>query len=183
MLKKSLVLVGTGLSALAMAPSAQAALLGDTVTADLSSNGFSILNTTEVVLDPGIEFSRPIGNGALSLDLKSDSFDIIYNLGSFPSVGGPTTWTLSDLDWINGPGIVTGVTLTSGDASAISGTSFTSDSITVNLFDVVSPPQPIVTWSFDIETEHVPEPITILGSLAALGFGGAMKRKLDRSKS
>ena len=34
----------------------------------------------------------------------------------------------------------------------------------------------------DIITDNVPEPLTILGSGLALGFGGLFKRKYDQSK-
>ncbi|NER08647.1 MAG: PEP-CTERM sorting domain-containing protein [Okeania sp. SIO3C4] len=162
---------------------AQAALLADSVRGQLGSNSFSILDETAVVTDPGTEFSRVIGDGSLSLDVKSDSFDIIYDVGSFPSVGAPTTWILSDLDWVDTPGIVTGVTLASGDASLISGMSFTDDSITIDIINYSVPPQnQIETWTFDIQTEHesTPEPATILGLLTVtgLGLGSRLKRNV-----
>lgn len=93
---------------------------------------------------------------------------------------------MSDLDWVDTPGIITGVTLTSGDASLISGISFTDDTITIDLLSYTVPPQAAVeTWSFNIETskETVPEPLTILGSLTALGFGGFFKRKLNKKRN
>lgn len=77
--------------------SAQAALIGDTVNGRLSiTGGPTILNQNAIVADPGVEFALSLGSGSLlSLDIKNDSFDIIYNLGSFGATGTPTTWTLS----------------------------------------------------------------------------------------
>ena len=166
---------------------AQAALLGDTVRAEFTAAGIgTFLDETDTVVDPGTEFSLPFGSNGLELDVKNDSFDIIYDLGVTSGVGADTTWILSDLDWVDTPGIITGVTLTSGDASLISGISFTDDTITIELLSYTVPPQAAVeTWSFNIETskETVPEPLTILGSLTALGFGGFFKRKLNKKRN
>ncbi len=176
------VAASTGLM-VAYAP-AQAALLGDTVRAELIFNGtITSLDETDTVVDPGIEFSSAIGSATFELDVKNDSFDIIYDLGTFSGVGNDTTWILSDLDWVDTPGIITGVTLTSGDANVVTGISFTDNSITVDLSSYSIPPQnTIETWSFDIETEHesVPEPGTILGllTLAGLGFSSRLKRNI-----
>ncbi|MFT5720019.1 MAG: hypothetical protein ACI9W6_000308, partial [Motiliproteus sp.] len=41
--------------------------------------------------------------------MKVDSFDIFWNLNGFSQVGVPTTFILSDLDWIANPGTITGV--------------------------------------------------------------------------
>lgn len=158
---------------------AQASLIGDSVRAELSGGSLS-LDQTAVVADPGIEFSLVIGSATLSLDVKSDSFDIIHDIGSFPAVVA-TSWTLSDLDWGISSGIVTDVTLASGDGSVITGISFTDDSITIDIDNYFVPPQnQIEIWSFDITASHaVSEPSTIamLGAGIAIGFGAAFRRK------
>ncbi len=70
--------------------SAQAGLIGNTVNGQLGITGSSpILNQNAVVTDPGVEFNFTNGDGGLSLDVNDDSFDLIYNLGSFPGVGVP----------------------------------------------------------------------------------------------
>ncbi len=168
----------TGLM-VAYAP-AQAALLGDTVS--LSS---TFINGSAVVVDPGIEFDFSGGSEQLSLDVKNDSFDITYeNFGIFSNLIDPTQWVLSDLDWVDTPGVFTGVNLVSENSSSISGTSFTDDSITVDIESFFLGPGAVETWSFDIETskvsESVPEPGTILGllTLAGLGFGSRLKRNI-----
>jgi hypothetical protein len=164
---------------------AQAALLGDEVRAELIAVGIgTLLDETDTVIDPGIEFTV-LGNfnSSFSLDVKSDSFDIIYDNGTAATVGADTTWILSDLDWVDTPGIVTGVTLTggNGNASLITGTSFTDDSITIDIANFFTPPEPTIsTWTFDIQTQKqtTPEPGTILGLLtfAGLGLGSRFKK-------
>lgn len=184
--------LGTAISSIGLMVTnspAQAALLADTVRAELGPTGGSpFLDQTAVVTDPGIEFTAFGNQGAsLSLDVKSDSFDIIHDLTTLSSIGFPSTWTLSDLDWVGTPGIVTGVNLVSGNASLISGISFTDDSITVDIMDYNNaPPQnQIETWTFDIQTSHetpesTPEPATILGLLTVtgLGLGSRLKRNV-----
>ena len=111
------------------------------------------------------------------------ALDIDFDLTGVTSIAVSLQWVLSDVDWVDTPGIITGVTLTSGKASLISGISFTDDSITVDFtpYDIPSE-NAVETWSFDIETEHesVPEPGTILGllTLAGLGFSSRLKRNI-----
>ncbi|MGK7959184.1 PEP-CTERM sorting domain-containing protein [Crocosphaera sp.] len=177
----------TGLM-VAYAP-AQAALLGDTVSAELSVDGLgTVLDETDTVVDDSdseVEFTFIGVSEELSLDVKNDSFDIIYeNFGIFSNIIDSTQWVLSDLDWVDTPGIITGVSLSSGNNGLISGTSFTDDSITVEIESIFLGPVAAEGWSFDIETskvsESVPEPGTILGllTLAGLGFGSRLKRKI-----
>ena len=161
---------------------ASAFLLGDTVRAEFNATGFgNIIDETDVVVDPGIEFSRTFVD-TFALDVKSDSFDIIYTGGGVPFIGADTQWILSDINWVNTPGIVTGVTLASGDNSLLNGISFTDDSITVNVVDFSLTNGVAEKWSFDIQTSHksTPEPSTILGLLAVTGLGLAncLKRNL-----
>ncbi|MEA5509868.1 hypothetical protein VB715_08840 [Crocosphaera sp. UHCC 0190] len=67
---------------------AQAALIGDTVMAEYVLNGNLFASGTEVVVDPGIEFAFPTGNGGnISLDVKNDSFDIVFDLTGFSGIG------------------------------------------------------------------------------------------------
>lgn len=162
--------------------SAQAALIGDTVNGQFGVTGdVTLLNQNAVVTDPGVEFAFVTGDAAFSLDVKDDSFDIIYDLGSFFNVSVlPTTWTLSDLDFdfAGTPGRIRNVTQVSGNSSLIDNISFTDDSITVDIATYSVPPSNAVqTFSFDIDAEPVPEPITLLGTGAALGFGILMKKK------
>lgn len=166
---------------------AQAILLGDDVTGQFGATGNSpVLNQTTTVIDPGTEFAFVNDDATLSLDVKDDSFDITYNLGSFPAVGADTSWILSDLDF-NPSATVTGVTLTSGKSSLISSTSFTDDSITVNLLDVTLAAEgQINSWSFDIETASASVPFEFSPTLglviAGLSFGVTKYRQAKLGK-
>jgi hypothetical protein len=165
---------------------AQAALLGDEVRLQmLFAIGVpAFFDQTAVVVDPGIEFTFVGTNDStINIDVKNDSFDIIFDFNALGSVGFDSTFILSDLDWVDTPGIITGVTLTSGEASLVSGISFTDNSITVDILDYTIPPQnDFEQFSFAIETQHesVPEPGTILGllTLAGLGIGSRFKRNV-----
>ena len=68
------------------------------------------------------------------------------------------------------------MTQVSGDSSLVNNISFTDDSISVAFANITNPPQ-VSAFSFDIDAEPVPEPITLLGTGAALGFGVLLKKK------
>ncbi len=105
-----------------------------------------------------------------------------------------TTWELTALDWIPNPGIITGVTFlpgsSTGDGSLVNNlnlvnnqlSTFTPDSVTIALngYNVADEGDPL-TWTFNLETDHenVPEPLTILGTATALGFGALFKKRLS----
>lgn len=157
--------------------SAQAALIGDTVNGQLSASRFgTVLNENADVTDPGVEFTAFAG--AILVDLRNDSFDIIINSFGSPQTGVDITTILSDLDFdfAGTPGFITGVTLASGNSSLIDNISFTNNSIAVDIPSLTFT-SPSETFSFDIDAEPVPEPITLLGTGAALGFGILMKKK------
>lgn len=178
--------LGTAISSLSLMVAynpAQAALLGNTVRGQLFSfldfEPVFAVDQTVTVIDPGTEFISNSDRANYSLDVKNNSLDITH---SFFFRGGvfPLVWTLSALP----PGI-TGVTLTSGDASLITGTSFTNNSITILLASYRVTPRTSNTWSFAIQskTASVPEPLTILGTGTAIGFGAVFRRKLAKKQS
>lgn len=179
---KGLLTIGVLTAGLSSGSAQAAGLIGDTVNGQFGITGGSpVLNQNTVVTDPGVEFNFTNGDGGLSLDVNDDSFDLIYNLGSFPGVGAPTTWSLSDLDFGN-LGFITDVTLASGNSSLINNISFTEDSVQVDLPDIVtSRDGQVNTWSFDFatsnSTQSVPEPTTILGTAVALSLGILKKKK------
>jgi hypothetical protein len=165
------------------AGSAQAQLLGDTVNGQLgATNSPAFLNQNAEVTDPGIEFTA-VGNqnASISLDVKDNSFDIIYNLSTLGSIGFPSTWSLSDFD-----SIITDVTLVSGNSSLINDISFTDDSVKVDLADITRATGQVQTWSFDVATanaaQSVPEPTTILGLFAVGAFSVVSRRKKQAVK-
>lgn len=177
----SLIAILASATTLSVKP-AQASLIGDTVNLLVTVLGDfgNIINDSAVVVDPGIEFTNFATRGAnLNLDVFDESFDIIANTRSNGSIREQTRWRLSDLDWVDSPGIVTGVSQTGGPNAL--NISFTDDSITVLLDDVAPGQNQTVTWSFDIQTQHesTPEATSVLG-LLALGMFGAnsiLKRK------
>ena len=177
-LLKSIALVPV--ATVMFAGSAQAYFVGDTVNGQFGITGDNpIINENAEVTDPGVEFN--FGN-ALSLDLNDDSFDIIYDLTGFRSVGAGTSWMLSDFD-----STITDVTLVSGNSSLINGISFTDDSITVDIADYSTPPQyHVQSWSFYVATafaaHSVPEPTTILGLFAVGGGAVVSRRKKQAAK-
>ena len=175
---KGLLSIGVLAAGLSSGSAQAAGLIGDTVNGQLDATGFgTLINRNAVVTDPGVEFNF---SNVLSLDVKDDSFDITYDLTSFGAVGTTTTWTLSDLDFGN-LGFITDVTLASGNSSLINNLSFTEDSVQVDFANITRADGQVNTFSFDIansnSTQSVPEPTTILGTAAALGFGVLKKKK------
>ena len=182
-LLKSIALVPV--ATVMFAGSAEAGLVGDTVNGQFRvTNGHTFLNQAAEVTDPGVEFSLKPGNNAdFSIDVKDDSFDIIYNFGNFAGIGVDSSWILSDL----GPDyVITDVALASGDSSLINGISFTDDSITVDILKHILPTNQVRTWSFNVETakaaQSVPEPTTILGLFAVGGLGVVSRRKKQAAR-
>ncbi len=167
-----------GASLLLTLPAAQASLLTDEVRLQFIAVGLgTVFDGTAIVSDPGVEFSVPASNPIL-VDVHADSFDILIDLTGFGSVGLPLTAIISDLDWVPNPGIVTGLTLSSGNVADVISTSFTDDSVTVNLANLTNPPVNH-NFTFDIETSHaVPEPSAFaLFGLSALAMTGWNRRK------
>lgn len=165
--------------------SAHAALLGDSVGGQFDiTGGPTIFNQTATAIDPGVEFTLFGNAGAsIALDVKDDAFDIIFNLTNLTQLGFPSTWTLSDLDWAGFPSrVVSGLSLTSGNADLISSTSFTDDSVTVNFTDIFTPPASQV-FSFDIQTSDaaaIPTPALLPG---LIGFGMSIVRKKRKQEA
>lgn len=179
-LKKSQVLATAviGVTSLLMSLSSHASLIGDAVTLDFGITGEagSVFTSTALVTNPGVEFTIPTGNPLL-VDIKDSSFDIFFDLTGFPDVGAATTFVLSDLDWVGMSGEVIGLSLTSGDVSSVSSLSFTTNSVTVNLFNLTNPSE-LQRFSFDINTSHVSEPANIaLLSLGLIGVAFARRKK------
>ncbi len=159
--------------------SAHAALLGDSVHGQLGVTGeAAFFNQTANVVDPGVEFAvAGLSGSTITIDVKDDAFDILFDLTSIVGLGAPFTWSLSDLNWLDSPKtIVSGLSLTAGDASLISSTSFTDDSVTVNFVNIRTPPAS-QEFSFDIQISDaaaIPTPALLPG---LIGFGMSIVRK------
>ncbi|MCH2244926.1 MAG: PEP-CTERM sorting domain-containing protein [Crocosphaera sp.] len=163
-----------------VAAPAQASLIGDSIDYSFGlNNGATFLSGSAIVTDSGAEYDDLVIGADVVIDLAADSFDLSLD---FPGTASrDLKWVLSDLDWVDKPGEIIGVTQTAG-RSAVD-ISWTADSITViTPADVTAPVSDL--YSFDIQTTHaVPEPLTILGAGTAISFGAAFKRKLAKKKA
>ena len=168
---------------------ASAVLIGDSVRGQLGFTGLPTLAFDEIatVTDPDVEFSIVFpflgaGGGESALDtanLSGNSIDIFSDLGADIIATPAFFWKFSDLDWVgNTPGIITGVTLTSGPAVDVANIGWTDNSITIDFNEYFNPPQ-VRNWSFDIQTQHsVPDngPTLIMLGLTFLGIPYARKK-------
>lgn len=153
-----------------------ASLIGDTVDCDLASP-FGSCSQQSAVVGGGLEFT------AFGVFLEIDIADSSILLSTQPGndFGIPGVLTLSDLDWVNAPGQITGFQLSlNGNI-----TGFTSSDITFGSNEVVID---FETASFDVDTSatiqlqvthSVPEPSIFL--LFPLGLA-AMRFMLREKK-
>ena len=172
---------------------ANATLIGDTVTAQLSNpanNDASFnLNLGSAIVGTGVEFSGTNTDvfGQIwdtLVDVDASSFTISWTertrAGSGNIFDGNDfiRLTLSDLDWINGPGSITGVSLASAAVTLDRNTAinFTSDSVIVDFSGLYHGD----SYTFDITTSHdVPEPTTLALMVLGLVGLGFRRRKLN----
>lgn len=171
-----------------------ATLIGDEVLIAQSSTSSGVLRDDLVTVGSGVELSCPgvfelcganiPGVSQGSIDIGASS--ILFNLGSIISAVFLSDifngYTFSDLDWTNGPGIITGVSLnTDVDGLDLSRISFGDDFVAVN-FESLQLDSNDTFFEITLATSHsVPEP----GSLALLclglaGVGIARRKKLNR---
>ena len=194
---KKVLLAVISMSWVYSAGSASASLITDDVFAKFSfSNGQVFFNTTKTV-GPGIEFTDFDG-GAARFDLDvEDNFALFRITNIFDGglgIGGTQLLEISDLDWVNNPGEVIGVTITqtvlgpfpSNNPSFVG--SFGLDSVTVDFQGPVmgfSAPGEIKEWRINILTRHaspIPEPTSLtllaIGAVSLVGYGWRRKRIL-----
>lgn len=157
--------------------SSYATLIGDSVGLRFGfTGGAALFTNTAIVSDPGIEFNVPlapqfVNSPVVPVDVKGSSFDIIFDLTGFQSLGNLTTFELFDLDWPGGT--ITHVELISGNPDDVANISFTDDSIWVDFNDLDNPPA-INAFSFAIVTEPATTPL-LLG-MAAIGLVIGVKK-------
>jgi hypothetical protein len=160
-----------------MSTSAQAGLIGDTVT--VSGSGWSFPNSTAVVVDPGVEFTGAFGSDSIySIDVLSDSIILTWNhiaqhFHGFSGFGA----RLSDLDWVGMNGSIIDVAVQPGN-SLLTQVSFGDDWIQWSHNDGFTPGE-IATATLNITATHVPEPATI--ALMGLGLAGIGYRRSQKA--
>jgi hypothetical protein len=140
---------------------------------------------TRVISDSEVEFGEITDFTVNTLDVQDTFFEIVSAIlpGDFSlsTVIRPAIWRLSEFDFdIAGvPGRIIGVEQVSGDSDGINNISFTDNSISVELSDINRFGDQ--NYKFNVATEPVPEtvpePMTIFGTGAALGFGVLLKKK------
>lgn len=165
---------GLGLTALP----AHAVVIGDTVTAraEVEGSSFPIFDDLMAeVIDPGIEFSN--GTGSFTIDVLAESFRVAI-FASATTIGDLTV-DLTDLDWTDEAGRVTGLSLDDiigADPSQVLSLSFTDDSVTVvfDQFGDGSGEDLDRIFTFGIAAEHGSTPVPLPASLPLLiaGLGG-----------
>lgn len=190
-----------GFGALSAQQSANAALLGDTINAraEFTFSPFdaapcNVLDNPGVVVGPGVELPQGLAQGACvggaELDIDGVANTITLT-GYFPPGGYDLAeFWLEDLDWVDTPGIITGVSLVSDLDQAFNQTtptldlSFTDDSIHISFVGAggffAFAPDAQTVFEFTAEHDSVPEPLTLAGTFVALGLGSVMKKKLHK---
>ena len=202
-LKTALVPTVTAVALIVMpgtSQSALASLTGDTIEGELQFGSFPLnffdpqFGTVPGTAGPqpittvgsGIEFQYQDSFSGLNVDFTDDALFVEQFALTGGGLAGAWTMTFSDLDWVDFPdGRIVGLELLPNPGlNAIPGLdlSFTDDSITLN-FAGGNLPSDGFSTNIGILTDHqsVPEPLTILGTIAAGGIGVLMKRKTANS--
>jgi hypothetical protein len=169
------------------APSANATLIGDTVTYENRFLGGVIGTDTTTVVEASTEFSQGIAGGTMDIDVEASSIRFFVQNGSsgsdvsFGADGFEQSFRVFDLDWVDIPGEILDITVTISGVSgliadpvvfgadfvdlAVGGSSWTynTDFVLVNL----------------VTTHAAPEPTTLaLLGLGLVGVGFSRRKKL-----
>ncbi|MBI1352871.1 MAG: PEP-CTERM sorting domain-containing protein [Acidobacteria bacterium] len=184
-------LMATVAAAAFLGAPAQASFIGDTVTLTCVAQ-FPSPNTdclvgggpSNVLVGAGTEGSVTSGIGDVTIDVAATSIVLAAGVNGANFNGLSQILTISDLDWVGGPAIITGVNVsTSGTFNPLIGPiTFTSNSVQID-FGVsgwFAGTDPTVT--IDIETTAVPEPGSVaLLATGLIGIGWLRRRKAARN--
>ncbi len=177
---------------LALAPIAQAGLLGDALTIST----FNQANNTTTAVDPGVEHSFTVPWALEEVDVFDDYF--IYTITATPVLdqiwtdsNQGDTITLRGVDWANDPinALITGVEFSTPTVVTSSG-GRTITASTLTFSDSVGADSGTISFGIDgtlargesaswtVQVEAVPEPGTVaLLGLGCLGMGAVAVRR------
>lgn len=160
---------------------AHATLIGDTVTMHHRFSNIIIPpGPFNVVVQAGTgDVFQPYNPGLnfYEVDMEANSFSVLYLSATDWAASTFNSLIITDMDWIGGPGILTGVTISTNLAGFDnSRVTFTDDSVSINWQGLSFGPG--TRWDIGLITTHIAEPGTfaILG-LGFAGLGLARRRK------
>lgn len=165
---------------LLMPLAAQAGLLTDTVGCSISG-GQAVCDIASATVGSGTEFIVSL-NGTqpiMQVDVSDNAVRITIN--PVPFGFGADDFRITDLDFSNAPGGITGVTVTSGGPLVgpfpAGNVSFTADTLIVNLDGFGGNPGAFLEFTFQTAPPAAaPEPGSLaLAGLALLGILGARR--------
>ena len=176
-----LIGASVGLAVLAMAGSAQASLIGQTITC--SDTRFVCSPGSATVIEPGSEFTMAAGGANFTIDVGDMS--VLISFASPIPAGFPANsiLTLGDLIWSNDPtATLTGITnFSSSNITGIGAGNVTAAGNTVMIDYSATSWGPPASVSFDLLTtphgSRIPVPPTLALFLVALGGIGLMRRR------
>ena len=155
--------------------SASAVLIGDTVNCNITGGGSFGCSPGSAVVGAGPEFNVGLTNDPfIGVDLAAES--ITLDILQDNELGG-TIINLTDLDWIDRPGEIVGLSLSNNGINGLTlgDLSFGTNNISIDLRNTNSNAGAFAL--IDIDVRHVPEPFTILGTFSAIGIGAILKNK------
>ena len=174
----------TLMASLALSMPASASLIGDEIMGSASGSGFDFDSNTATV-GGGIEFIAVLANATIIADFDGDSVTLSYeNTSNFPNITfSATTFSFTDLDWVGVAGTITGLTELANDFPGAAGfaTSFTADSIQIDVPLTNTNPNDLFTATYRIDTRHATTPEPATAALLVLGLAAASRSRRRHS--